>query len=73
MNPPHRLPLLFVIVGILLALMILGALITATVALQRRRQNKIRAREEFIRGNHGSNGVRSTGSSANGEIQLGEN
>ena len=42
----RRLPLLFVIVGILLALMILGALITATVALQRRRQNKIRAREE---------------------------
>jgi hypothetical protein len=35
-----RLPLLFVIVGILLSLMILGALITATIAIRRRQQER---------------------------------
>ncbi len=68
-----RLPLLFVIVGILLSLMILGALITATIALRRRQQNKMRAREEFERNAVGPgavNGVRSAGASTSEEIML---
>lgn len=71
-----RLPLLFVIVGILLSLMILGALITATIALRRRQQNKMRAREEFNGGDTIAggavinNGVKSAGASTSEEIML---
>ena len=42
-----RLPLLFVIVGILVSLMLLGALVTATIAIRKRRLNKYRDAAEF--------------------------
>ena len=60
-----RLPLLFVIVGILVSLMLLGALVTATIAIRKRRLNKYRAQDEFAAAGRMTEVVANNNSAAN--------
>lgn len=62
-----RLPLLFVIVGILVSLMLLGALVTATIAIRKRRLNKYRAENEFA----GAGAANGSGSGVSGSSTTG--